>query len=392
MAERAGIDVLPLTGNEDLRLRLRQAAVRGSLPQSLLFHGPVGVGKQRLGLWLAAMLLCEADAEARPCGECRSCRLADSLQHPDIHWFFPLERPKGPSDKLKQKLEEARLEKLDERRNDPLRGGEPNPAASIYLAAVEQLRAMAAKRPAMGRHMVFVVGEADRMVPQAANPEAANAFLKLLEEPPSDAFIVLTSSRPGTLLPTVRSRVLAVRVLPVREEQVREHLVAHGAADDQLAARLARQAGGSIGAALSILAGRDSDQSPVPQQAAELLHVCLHGTRTDRYRAAMGFGARGARQVLIPLLEEMESLLRDCLAVVSDEPGAATRPDVVARLLAKGRPSSLALLEAHRHLDVALESAAANAAPSGVVAVLLDEIATAFATSEHLVLSGWNRR
>ena len=139
--------MLPLTGNEDLRIRLRQAAVRGSLPQSLLLHGPVGVGKQRLGLWLGAMLLCEADPEARPCGNCRSCRLADSLQHPDIHWFFPLERPKGPPDKLRQKLEEARLEELEERRNDPLRAGEPNPAASIYLAAIAQMRAMAAKRP-----------------------------------------------------------------------------------------------------------------------------------------------------------------------------------------------------------------------------------------------------
>jgi hypothetical protein len=104
----------------------------------------------------------------------------------------------------------------------------------------------------------------------------------------------------------------------------------------------------------------------------------------------MSFGARGARQVLFPLLEEMESLLRDCLAVLSDESGAVTRPDAVATLLANRRPSALALLEAHRHLDAARESAAANAAPSGVVAVLLDEIATAVATSEHLTLSGWN--
>ena len=384
--------MLPLIGNEDLRSRLKQAAVRGSLPQSLLFHGAVGVGKQRLGLWLAAMLLCEADAERRPCEECRSCRLSDTLQHPDIHWFFPLERPKGPADKLKQKLEEARLEELSERRNDPLRWGEPNAGAAIYLAAVEQLRAMASKRPAMGRHMIFVVGEADRMVPQAANPEAANAFLKLLEEPPSDTFIVLTSSRPGTLLATVRSRVLAVRVLPVGEEQVRAYLVAHGAADDQVAARVARQSGGSIGAALSLVASSDSDQMPFPQQAAELLHVCLHGTRTDRYRTAMTFGARGARQTLFPLLEEMESLLRDCLAVVSEEASAAIQPDVVAKLLASAKPSALALLEAHGHVDAARDAAAANAAPSGVIAVLLDEIATSLATSEHLALSGWNNR
>src|SRR5688500_6094822 len=71
------VPLIPLYGHEDLRRRLREAAGRGALPASILLHGPQGVGKQRLALWLGQMLLCpEAD---RPCGRCQTCRYALEL-------------------------------------------------------------------------------------------------------------------------------------------------------------------------------------------------------------------------------------------------------------------------------------------------------------------------
>ena len=82
----------------------------------------------------------------------------------------------------------------------------------------------AVRTPSLARRKVFVVGDAERMVPQLANPEAANAFLKLLEEPPADTTIILTSSEPGALLPTIRSRVVSVRVPPLSEAAVRAFL------------------------------------------------------------------------------------------------------------------------------------------------------------------------
>ncbi|NIQ52963.1 MAG: DNA polymerase III subunit delta, partial [Gammaproteobacteria bacterium] len=69
-----------------------RAIAEGRFPQSLLLYGPRGVGKQRLAIWAAAALDCRG-AETPPCGACRSCRLAGRLEHPDIHWFFPLRRP-----------------------------------------------------------------------------------------------------------------------------------------------------------------------------------------------------------------------------------------------------------------------------------------------------------
>src|ERR687890_755028 len=78
--------------------------------------------------------------------------------------------------------------------------------------------------PAMGRKKVFVVGDAERMVAQEGSDQAANAFLKLLEEPPANTTIILTSSEAGALLPTIRSRVVAVRVAPLPEASVRQFL------------------------------------------------------------------------------------------------------------------------------------------------------------------------
>ncbi|NIQ56701.1 MAG: hypothetical protein GWN71_26005, partial [Gammaproteobacteria bacterium] len=86
---------------------LSGALARGGLPGPLLLHGAPGVGKQRLALWAAQLALCEAPGPDGPCDTCRHCRLATRLEHPDIHWYFPLARPKGVSgDRLRGALED----------------------------------------------------------------------------------------------------------------------------------------------------------------------------------------------------------------------------------------------------------------------------------------------
>jgi len=95
----------PLVGHPETRRRLARAVRRGRLPQVLLVTGPVGVGKQRLALWLAQLLVCER-AALEPCGECRRCHLVDGLAYADLHWFVPLELPSRSGDADKQ-IEQA---------------------------------------------------------------------------------------------------------------------------------------------------------------------------------------------------------------------------------------------------------------------------------------------
>src|SRR2546425_1316740 len=202
----------PLYAHEGIRHRLVGAIASGRLPQALLFEGPTGVGKQRVALWLAQALMCEAGL-GEGCGQCQPCKLVQNLTHPDVHWFVPLELSKkgGDADKQVELVEEALGEEMAARRQQPLYEP-PSGLASHGIAAVRLLLRRLVLTPAMGRRKVFVIGDAERLVPQTGAEAAANALLKALEEPPADTVFVLTTAAPDALLPTILSRVVRVRV------------------------------------------------------------------------------------------------------------------------------------------------------------------------------------
>ena len=105
----------------------------------------------------------------------------------------------------------------------------------------------------MGDRKVFIIGDAEFLVPQEASPEAANALLKVLEEPPADTTFILTAADAESLLPTIKSRVLPLRVRPLPADVVERTLVQHAGADAKQARLAARLSQGSIGRALAFL-------------------------------------------------------------------------------------------------------------------------------------------
>src|SRR5204863_226373 len=144
-----------------------------------------------------------------------------SLQHPDVHWFVPFESSKRSSDVEKQAdaAAEALAEEMAARREQPLYapvvGLASHPVASIRL-----LLKRLALTPAMGKRKVFILGDAERLIPQLGTEVAANALLKALEEPPADSVIILTAADPNALLPTILSRVVLVRVARIADSDV----------------------------------------------------------------------------------------------------------------------------------------------------------------------------
>jgi len=216
----------PLIGHERVKTRLAGAHASGKLPQALLLAGPRGVGKQRLALWLAQLIHCEAPGGGQePCGQCRPCRLVLSLQHPDVHWFVPVELSKrggtgvGDADKQVELVADALAEEMAARREQPLYGP-PVGLASHPVASVRLLLRRLALTPAMGKRKVFVVGDAERLIPQLGTEVAANALLKALEEPPADSVIIITAADPNALLPTIVSRVVLVRMARIADSDV----------------------------------------------------------------------------------------------------------------------------------------------------------------------------
>jgi DNA polymerase III subunit delta' len=365
--------LVDVVGHGEVRASLARAAERGRLSQSILLHGPAGTGKERLALWLGQLLLCGDPVASGPCGRCQSCAMARRLEHPDLHWFFPLPRPGSmPPEKQREKLEEQRAEELAQRRGDPLHRPRFDKAPAYFVGAVHTLRTMAASRPAMGRRQVFVVGDAELMVPQESSQEAANAFLKLLEEPPADTTLVLTTHRPGSLLPTILSRVLAVRVPALAPDEIARFLQDHAGVEAGEAERLAARADGSLGRVLDRLGeGGDGDADA---QAQRLLAAVLDPRPVSRLSLALAQGPFGARgEDFQQRLDALAVGLRDLAAVAvgGKPPAGAPVAGVLDRRGGQPLPHPARIKKALDRVDEVRRLAFGNVNPQLLLADLL---------------------
>lgn len=173
---------------EDLRAKQERT------PHAILLHGPQGVGKLALAEQFAQCLLCEEQDRARvPCGKCDGCRWYLAGTHPDFRRIEPesmARRPEaGPDDAAKPSAKTAK------------------PSSEIKVEQIRALDDFLNLRSHRDGRRVTLVHPAEAM-----NPNAANALLKGLEEPPGRALFLLVSHRPARLLATIRSRCVAVPV------------------------------------------------------------------------------------------------------------------------------------------------------------------------------------
>ena len=346
-----------LYGHSDIQDRLATALKAGTLPPALLLVGAHGVGKQRLGLWLAQGLVCEKGPGA-PCGACQACRMAASLSHPDIHWFFPIQRPKGDESRQVEEADDLLAAAIAARREQPLYH-RPDNMAALFLPVVRALHRRAQMRPAMARAKVFVIGDAERLVPQESSPEAANAMLKVLEEPPADTYFVLTTAEPSALLPTIRSRLVQLRVNRLKTAEVARFLVEVGHSNDTEAKRRADLSGGSIGAALEASGGTAQSEAA----ASALLAAARQGA-VARYRYALGIKPAFGRGEFTDTLDAVAEQLRDTLARRLRDAGDAASGDAPATQLAAQL----------KEVERARKVAQGNVNPQLIVADLLERL------------------
>ncbi len=271
---------------------LRAGLRRGALHHALLFAGPPGVGKGTAARILAQALNCEAGRADEPCGTCPPCRKIARGVHPDV-----------------LVVEEERV---------MARAGrwEPHPGrAPSRDIVVDQIRELVDRRLALkrfeGRCRVVIVDPADAM-----NPQAQNALLKTLEEPPEDTVLALVASAPDALLPTVRSRCLRISFAPLPDELVAGRLSAAGRPSEE--ARLAAAlAGGSLGRALEVDAEALQERRRALEAAA--------GLSADDAGAWIAFARREGedREAARETCELLLVFLRDVLAL---QAGGAPRP------------------------------------------------------------------
>jgi DNA polymerase-3 subunit delta' len=306
--------------------------------------------------------------------------MALKLEHPDFHWYFPLPRPKKAStpEKLASALETARWETLEEIRGDPLRPIHADGARSLYLAAARTLRKQAQRRPSLGDRQIFLIAEAEMLSPKDSSSEAANALLKLLEEPPTGTTLILTSGEPGRLLPTILSRTTHLHLPPLSTTEVADFLVQMKGLDPKEAQRVGTLSQGAIGRALRLLPerGEEGPLERVRLAAQALLTSALAPTSSASYKTSLEFKTTGSRG-LMELFEFLEEWLRDLAHAAQGTPGQALNPgaegffkEALRRWTI--RPQDVA--RAMDRVDEARTLAAGNANPQLVVFGLLKEL------------------
>ncbi|MCS7033383.1 MAG: DNA polymerase III subunit delta' [Phycisphaerae bacterium] len=209
---------------------LRSSLAAGRLPHGMIFAGPPGVGKATTAEALAGVVLCPEASQQRACGQCASCRALAAGSHPDFHRVY---------------RQLARFRK-DEGGEEPPPSLRNLPAARDLSVKVirEYLLERAALTSVLGRGKVFLVEEAELM-----SISAQNALLKTLEEPPLGTLIILNTSNPQLLLPTIRSRCQLVKFSPLSESLLRQELTRRGFSPEEAAAA-ARITAGSLGLSL----------------------------------------------------------------------------------------------------------------------------------------------
>ena len=278
-----------LIGNDEVKESLRHLLVSGRVPGSLLFTGEEGIGKKLFALELAKAMNCRNRVGVEACDECSSCKRISRSTFP----------PFSDDDDNKERL--IWSEHADVAMARPYKN-------IIRVKVMRELEREANFRPFEGAARVFIVEDADSM-----NDQAANALLKTLEEPPPTSHLILTTSNPTALLPTIRSRCQTIRLAPIPRQTIETFLIEEKklpAADAEL---LSRTAGGSLGRALAT--DIDTYRERRDSMLEVLTALTVTGDRAQLLRAAEALAAPKDRDEYERRLDALEGLIRDAWAL-----------------------------------------------------------------------------
>jgi DNA polymerase III delta prime subunit len=316
-----------VVGRDAERRHLSTVIAAGRMPRVMLISGAEGVGKQRMAMWIAQALLCRT--RGAPCGVCGDCVQVARLGHPDLHLYLPHESlGGGTAEALMEKAEVVRAEALEARRGAALYPP-PSAGATYQVATVRALRRqVASKAYSSGGTRVFVIAAAELLSPREGSEDAANALLKTLEEPPPGAYFILTTSTVERVLPTIRSRTVEYRLMPLSTSGVAGVLRAAGI-DDTRASEGSRYSNGSVTRALRWL---DPEWQATRERAIEVLRAAVAADDVARCDLMAAQDFKNARAAFSALLSQVERLCFEAVVFLSgtEDEGFSVDPRIAS--------------------------------------------------------------
>jgi DNA polymerase-3 subunit delta' len=256
-----------IIAQEKVKQRLIADAQEGKVPHALMLCGKEGCGSLPLAIAFAQYLLCSGknpqpggmsmfgDMEpAKPlnhaCGHCNACLMAEKLQHPDLHFAFPIFKKKAGKTNL---CDDFLVEWRELVLQNPYFGyaewmqacGAENQQLVIYVEESDAIAKKLSLKSSQGGYKVCII-----WLPEKMHESCANKLLKLLEEPPAQTVFLLVSERPDLVLQTIRSRTQMIDVPQLAQDDIEQALVNRYSVLPAEAKRIAHTANGSMTAAM----------------------------------------------------------------------------------------------------------------------------------------------
>jgi DNA polymerase-3 subunit delta' len=264
-----------IIGFDALKRQLIQSVVSDQIAHAQLFLGPEGGPNLALALAFSSYINCQNRTDHDSCGECNACKKNSKLVHPDLHFAFPVSSTKNipAKDAISVKF-------LSEWRNfviqDPYNnasgwnnyfGGE-NKQLNISRQESREIIRNLSLKPFEGLYKIMII-----WLPEYMHPAAANALLKIFEEPPPSTLFILVSNDETKLLSTILSRTQIVQIRPFSDEEIKELLINQHFIEEDKASQIAHLVDGNINEALRLAREVEDDSHRMFREWMRLCYV-----------------------------------------------------------------------------------------------------------------------
>lgn len=252
-----------IPGHADVKKRLRQMVDDGQVPHALLLEGPEGIGKHALARAFVSYMSCTNRRDGDSCGVCPACVQQDRMQYVDTIYSYPFVKVKGESKEKPTVASEYYREFVEFVNESPFMDkalwreylGSPNTKPTIFVSEASNLIHRLSIAPNLSSHHYLILWQPDRLY-----NDAANKLLKIIEEPPGDTVIIMTSDAPNNILPTIYSRTQRIKVNRLSDDEIARWMVDNTETDPETAADIAPLARGSVLEAIRLANNRDDSQ------------------------------------------------------------------------------------------------------------------------------------
>lgn len=241
-----------IIGQKEYIDALRLAIDNNRLPHALLISGNEGTGGLPLAMAAAQYLICPDRHDGECCGECPQCIQLSKLQHPDVHFVYPVVKLKDKDTVSTDYLADWREAILDNPYltfNDWVsKSSEENKQAQIFVSEAASIIKELSTKPYESDYRVMII-----WLPEKMREDAANKLLKIIEEPYENTHFILVSNDPEHIIGTILSRVQRLNLPPISDTDIAKALIERQGCDPSKASVYARMSHGSYVEAMNLM-------------------------------------------------------------------------------------------------------------------------------------------